>query len=94
MKALTASFSLGREMWDRVKSRFLGKTDGAHSLLFNIVEIPEPSIPNSNWVRIRTVLSGISDFDEAIAVDQDVASLGAFGNIPIRARQREPGLNC
>jgi len=82
MKALVANFSLGREVWDRFKAKMFGNAGGPHALSLELAEVPEPSIIGSQWVKIRTVMSGISGMDESLFVHQDISPFAAFLSFP------------
>ncbi len=82
MKALVADFSLGREVWDRFRSKFARRKNGPGGLTFNFVEIPEPTPISSQWVKVRTIMSGISDMDEGMVNQSDPSPFGAFVSFP------------
>jgi threonine dehydrogenase-like Zn-dependent dehydrogenase len=82
MKAVTVNFSIGREMWDGFKSKLLGKGHRFNGLSLNLEEVPEPKLVSPEWVKIRTILSGISDMDEGMIVHQDPSRFGAFLSFP------------
>lgn len=82
MKALVAGFSVGREMWGKLKSKMLGRESISKALTLEFSEIPEPPIISSQWVKIRTVMSGVSDFEEAMALFSDPSPYGPSLSFP------------
>lgn len=82
MNAIVASFSLTREMWHRLSSRVRGGNGRARGLSLSLVESPEPGLISSQWVKIRTIMSGVSDMDEALILNQDLSPFGAFLSFP------------
>ncbi len=82
MKAITVNFSLGREAWDRVKASIFQRGDDPRGLTVELTEMPEPDLPGPRWVKIRSVLSGISLMDESLVVSHDPACFGAFLTFP------------
>ena len=54
MKALVANFSLGREVWDRFKSKIFSRSGESQALSLELREMQEFSIVGSQWVKIRT----------------------------------------
>ena len=82
MKALMADFSIGREVWDRLRSKVLRQGGSSNGLSLELVEIPEPEPLSSQWVKIRTIMSGISDMDLGMIVNCDPSPLGGFVSFP------------
>lgn len=82
MKAITVDFSLGREAWDRVKATIFQRGEDSRGLSVELAEIPEPDLPGPRWVKIRSVLSGISLMDESLVLNRDPACFGAFLSFP------------
>jgi len=82
MKALTANFSLGREVWDRLKSKVLRHSETSHALHLELADMPEPQPVSSEWLKIRAIMSGISGMDEGMVLDHDPSVLGAFLSFP------------
>ncbi|MBM3301213.1 MAG: alcohol dehydrogenase catalytic domain-containing protein, partial [Deltaproteobacteria bacterium] len=82
MKALRANFSIGKEAWDRIKSRFLGRPEQSQGIVLESVEIPEPALVSPRWVRVRSITSGISDMDEGLILDHDPCVFGVFLSFP------------
>ncbi|MBI4965109.1 MAG: alcohol dehydrogenase catalytic domain-containing protein [Desulfomonile tiedjei] len=82
MKALTANFSLGREVWDKFRSKVLRQSEGSHALNLQLSEVPEPELPGPQWVKIRSIMSGISGMDEGMIIDHDPSAFGAFLSFP------------
>ncbi len=82
MKAVVANFSLGREAWDRLKARFLRRDGGTHPLSLQLMQLPEPANPGPGWVKVRSIMSGISDLDEGMFLHGDLSALGAFLSFP------------
>ena len=82
MKALMANFSLGREVWDRVKSRFLSRDETPGGISLDVVDVPEPAIIGQEWLKIRAVMSGISDMDEGMVLRHDLTAFGPFLSFP------------
>ncbi len=82
MKALMANFSLGREVWDRVKSKFFSRDEGAGGISLEVVDTQEPAVIGEEWLKIRAVISGISDMDEGMMLHHDLAAFGPFLSFP------------
>jgi threonine dehydrogenase-like Zn-dependent dehydrogenase len=82
MKALMANFSLGREVWDRVKSKFFSRDEAPAGISLELVEIPEPALIGPEWLKIRAVISGISDMDEGMVSHHDLSAFGPFLSFP------------
>ncbi|MGO9570803.1 MAG: zinc-dependent alcohol dehydrogenase [Desulfomonilaceae bacterium] len=82
MKAILANFSLGREVWGRVRAKILRREDASYALSLQLAEVPEPTLVAAQWVRVRTIMSGISGMDEALILHHDPAPLGAFLSFP------------
>jgi len=84
MKALVANFSLGREFLDRLKSKLgrSGNRPQSGGLSITLVEVPEPRLVSQDWVRIRTIMSGISDMDEAMIVGHEPPPYASFLTFP------------
>ena len=92
MKALVANFSLGREVWDRFRSKIFGGGGESQALSLDLREIPEFSIVGSQWVKIRTVMSGISGMDESLFIHQDLSPYAAFLSFPFIPGHENLGL--
>jgi threonine dehydrogenase-like Zn-dependent dehydrogenase len=82
VKALVGSFSIGRETWDRLKSKVFRRAPVSPGLALQLCDIPEPLLPSPLWVRIRTVMSGISDIDEGMFLHGDSSAFGAYLSFP------------
>jgi threonine dehydrogenase-like Zn-dependent dehydrogenase len=82
MKAIFAHSGPAREAWDRVKAKIFRKPQGAQGLSLELLEAPEPSLIDSHWVKVRTIVSGISDLDEGAILDHETSSLGASLPLP------------
>ena len=81
MKAILANFSLGKEMWGRVRAKVL-RQSASHALSLGPAEVPEPALAASQWVKVRTIMSGISGMDEALILSHDPSPFGAFLSFP------------
>ncbi len=92
MKALVAKFSLGREVWDRFKSRLFTRSTEAQALSLELTEAPEFSIIGSQWVKIRTIMSGISGMDESLFIHNDLSPYAAFLSFPFIPGHENLGL--
>lgn len=82
MKALIANLSVKREAWDRVKSTILRHHDHVHGIAIEPTELQEPAIASPQWVKVRSIMSGISDMEEGMILHQNAAPLGAFISFP------------
>lgn len=84
MKALVVHFSLGREFLDRLKSKFgLGsQRRQPGGLSINLVDVPDPRLISEEWVRIRTIMSGISDMDESMVLGHEPPIYASFLTFP------------
>jgi len=82
MKAIAANFSLGKEAWDRVRAKLWRRGEESHGISLDLVEIPEPALAGPQWVRVRTIMSAISDMDEGLVLFHDMSPFGAFLSFP------------
>jgi threonine dehydrogenase-like Zn-dependent dehydrogenase len=82
MKALLANYSLGREVWDRFKSKFRKQADGSHAVSIELAHVPEPTLVGPQWVKIRSILSGISSMDEGLFLRHDPSVFAPFLSFP------------
>lgn len=82
MKALLANYSLGREVWDRFKSKFRKQTEGSHAVSIELANVPEPSLAGPYWVKIRSILSGISGMEEGLLLRHDPSVFAPFLSFP------------
>lgn len=82
MKAILANFSLGKEVWGRVRSKILHQERVPQGLTLQSAEVPEPTLVSHQWVRVRAIMSGISGMDEAMILHHDPSPLGAFLSFP------------
>ncbi|MEW6348911.1 MAG: zinc-binding dehydrogenase [Thermodesulfobacteriota bacterium] len=82
MKALIAGFSIGKEVWGRVKSKFTRSRPGSNGVTLEIQEIPEPELPAPDWVKIRPIMSGISCSDEDMVLSGDPYAFGPYVSFP------------
>jgi len=82
MKAVVANYSLGREAWDRLKATLLRRDRGTGPLSLQLVEIPDPPKPAAGWVRVRSIMSAVSDLDEGMFIRGDLSALGSFLSFP------------
>lgn len=82
MKALSAHLSVRREAWDRVKARLFGKPESTPEVSLELAEIPEPNLMSPDWVKVRSILSGISDLDEALALNGNLLPFRSFLSFP------------
>lgn len=82
MKALSADLSVRKEAWDRVKAKFFSKQETAPAVSLELVEIPEPELISPDWVKVRSILSGISDLDEAVVLNGNPLPFSTFLSFP------------
>ena len=83
MKAILASkIGLGQEVWDRFTSKLLHGRKRSSALSLEFVEMPEPTLPSPEWVKIRTIMSAISDMDEGMINGDDPGVFGAYVSFP------------
>ncbi len=82
MKAVMVSAGSTKEAWGGLIGKFVGKREQTEEFSFGLAEIPEPNIPGPDWVRIRSIMSGISDFDEALFIDNDSSPFGSYVDFP------------
>ncbi len=82
MKAITANFSLGKEVLNRFTSRFSSRREDGGALSIHLADIPEPDLVSSHWVKIRSIMSAISDIDEGMLTRRSPAGFGAFLSFP------------
>lgn len=82
MKALVISKSVPRYLLTRVLSgRFPRLVLGPTSLL-RLKDIPEPELPRPDWVKLRTILSGICGSDLVVINGRSSLYLSAFTSFP------------
>ncbi|MFH0825006.1 MAG: alcohol dehydrogenase catalytic domain-containing protein [Pseudomonadota bacterium] len=82
VKAILADFSVGREVLNRLTSSVFRRTAGSNPLSFHLTEVPDPLPITSQWVKVRTIISGISDLDEALIIHGDTSPLGGYESFP------------
>ena len=82
MKALLANYSLGREVWDRFKSKFRKQADGSHAVSIDLANVPSPPLVGPQWVKIRSILSGISSMEEGLLLRHDPSVFAPFLSFP------------
>lgn len=82
MKAILAHHSLGREVWDRFRSKILRQADGGHAVAVELTNVPEPVLPGPQWVKIRSILSSVSDMEEGMLLRHDQSVFSAFLSFP------------
>lgn len=82
MKAIMANFSLKREAWGRVKARLFRRGNHLQGIIVELVEIPEPSLVSPQWVKVRSIMSGISCMDEGLILNRDPSAFGSFLSFP------------
>ena len=82
MKAVVANYSLGREAWDRFKATVLRRDRGAGPLSLQVMQVPDPPPPAPGWVKVRSIMSAISDLDEGMFVHGELSALGSFLSFP------------
>ncbi|MDQ7785554.1 MAG: alcohol dehydrogenase catalytic domain-containing protein [Desulfomonilaceae bacterium] len=82
MKAIVADFSIKREAWDRVRSRLMRGGRESHGITMDLTEIPEPTFTSPNWVKVRSIMSGISTMDEGMVLHHDLSAFGASLSFP------------
>lgn len=82
MKAIAANFSLGKEAWDRVRAKLWRRREESHGISLDLMEMPEPALAGPLWVRVRTIMSAISDMDEGLVLFHDMSPFGAFLSFP------------
>ena len=82
MKALVIYKSVPRYLITRVLSRrFPWLALGPTSLL-RLKDVPEPELPRPDWVKVRTVLSGICGSDLAVIKSKGSLYLSGFTSFP------------
>lgn len=82
MKAIVANFSLGMEVWHKVSSKFVRGDSRRRGLTLDLTEAAEPGLISTQWVKVRSIMSGISDMDEAMILNSDLSPFGAFLSFP------------
>jgi threonine dehydrogenase-like Zn-dependent dehydrogenase len=82
MKALLANFSIGREVLGRVRSMLRPGGNGTPALSLELTDIPHPVLLSPDWVRIRTIMSGISDLDVGLLSGGNPGALGSVMSFP------------
>ena len=82
MKAILADkVGMGQEVWDLFTSKLLkGKKSSGLSL--ELTDLPEPTLPSPEWVKIRTIMSAVSDMDEGMVNGEDPGVFGAYVSFP------------
>lgn len=92
MKAIVADFSLGKEVWSRLRAKLFGTKNRSRGLSLNLVEMPEPKLVAPDWVKIRTIVSGISDMDEGMILSNALSPFAAFVSFPFVPGNENLGL--
>jgi threonine dehydrogenase-like Zn-dependent dehydrogenase len=82
MKAVCATVGSVGQPWDRFKSKILRRDRHNCGLSLQLTEMPEPPIPAPGWVRMRTIMSGVSGLDEGMFLHGDATALGPFLSFP------------
>lgn len=82
MKAILVDFSLGKEAWDKIRSKFMKPAPGQGVFSIRLVEVEEPPLLAKSWVKIRTIMAGVSDLDEGLLVSDDPYAFGSFISFP------------
>ncbi len=82
MKAVLADFSLKKEAWDRMRSRLVRGGRESHGISVDLAEIPEPTCSSPHWVKVRSIMSGVSTMDEGMLLHHDLSAFGAFLTFP------------
>lgn len=82
MKAVVANYSLGREAWDRLKAMLLRRNRGSGPLSLQLMDVPEPPPPAPGWVKVRSIMSAISDLDEGMFLHGELSALGSYLSFP------------
>ncbi|MFH1117849.1 MAG: alcohol dehydrogenase catalytic domain-containing protein [Pseudomonadota bacterium] len=82
MKAILADFSLKKEAWGRMRSRLVRGGPESHGISTDLAEIPEPTFSSPHWVKVRSIMSGISAMDEGMLLHHDLSAFGSFLTFP------------
>jgi threonine dehydrogenase-like Zn-dependent dehydrogenase len=82
MKAVFANTARGRDALSRVKAMVFRKSDKSYALPLELLDAPEPSLIGPEWVKVRTIVSGISDLDEGVLLHPDTSPLSSFLSFP------------
>lgn len=82
MKAIIVTFSLKKEAWDRVRNRITRGGREPHGISLEFSEAPEPSLISPQWVKVRSIMSGISTLDMGMIQHQDTNAFGPFLSFP------------
>ena len=77
-----ANFSLRKETWDRVRNRLTRTDRQPHGISLDLCETPEPPLVSPLWVKIRSIMSGISPMDVAMIQHQDTSSFSPYLSFP------------
>jgi threonine dehydrogenase-like Zn-dependent dehydrogenase len=70
MKALTVDLRVGSNILGRFASK-LGTKRMVPKVALELIELPEPDLPNPNWVKVRSIMSSISDFEQSLIIDHN-----------------------
>ncbi len=82
MKALVANVGVKNEAWYKVKTKFFRNIETPAGINLELVQTAEPANPAPHWIKVRSVYSAISDFDEALFIRNDWLALSGFLSFP------------
>lgn len=92
MKAIVAHAGQVQDAWGRAKAMILRKSDRSHALSLELLEAPEPALIGSEWVKVRTIVSGVSDLDAGVLMHHEASPLGAFLSLPFTPGNENVGI--
>lgn len=82
MKALVADFNATKGRWGRLTATLFGRKAENHSVAIALRDVPEATLPTQRWVKIRTIMSAISDIDEGLFLCGNIGMLGGYLSFP------------
>ncbi len=82
MKALLFKKSIPRYLWTRVLTSGSSRLATAPGSCLSLQDVPAPRLPNSSWVRVRPLLSGICGSDLSVIRCQGSAFLSGMTSFP------------
>ena len=82
MLALQYRKSVARYVWVKLLGGRFPRLLTAPGAFLRMTDLPEPSLPNDEWVRVRPVLSGICGSDVAALSGKGSIYLSAFTSFP------------
>ena len=82
MKALVIYKNIPKYLLTRVLSKRFPRLALGPTSLLRLKDLPEPELPRPDWVKLRTILSGICGSDLAVIKSKGSYYLSGFTSFP------------